>query len=82
MTTLPLQENNEGYMKNLRFLRNGYLDSTDKYATLDFPHPTEEKKQEWFAYRQALRDLTKIVVEQNVVLDEYLTNVTWPTPPS
>lgn len=82
MTTLPPQEDNEGYLSNLRFLRNMYLDSTDKYVVVDYPHATEEKKQEWFAYRKALRDLPKTVMEQNVVLDDYLTNVTWPTPPS
>jgi hypothetical protein len=42
---------------------------------------TEEKKQEWFTYRQALRDLTTTVIEQNIILDADLTNVEWPIPP-
>ena len=79
---LTEEQYNEGCLQNLRIVRNQILNSTDKYATLDFPHSTEEKKQEWFTYRQALRDLTTTVVEQNVVLDPDLTNVTWPTPPS
>ena len=82
MSTLTPEQYNEGCLQNLRIVRNQILNSTDKYATLDFPHSTEEKKQEWFTYRQALRDLTTTVVEQNVVLEPDLTNVTWPTPPS
>ena len=82
MSTLTEEQIKEKCLNNLRIIRNGILNSTDKYATLDFPHSTEEKKQEWFTYRQALRDLTTTVIEQNVVLDADLTNVTWPTPPS
>jgi len=82
MSTLTEEQIKEKCLNNLRIIRNGILNSTDKYATLDFPHPTEEKKQEWFVYRQALRDLTITVVEQNVVLDADLTNVVFPTPPS
>ena len=82
MSTLTPEQYNEGCLQNLRIVRNQILNFTDKYATLDFPHSTEEKKQEWFTYRQALRDLTTTVVEQKLVLDPDLTNVTWPTPPS
>lgn len=82
MSTLTEEEIKQRCLGNLRIIRNQILNTTDKYATLDFPHPTEEKKQEWFSYRQALRDLTTTVVEQNVVLDADLTNVVFPTPPS
>ena len=82
MSTLTEEQIKQKCLGNLRIIRNQMLSSTDKYATLDFPHPTEEKKQEWFAYRQSLRDITTTVVEQNVVLDAYLTNVVFPTPPS
>tara|TARA_Y100000389_G_scaffold72441_1_gene69214 strand:- start:268 stop:516 length:249 start_codon:yes stop_codon:yes gene_type:complete len=82
MTSLTDDEIKQLCLRNLRILRNNRLKATDKYATLDFPHQNEEKKQEWFVYRQALRDLTTNVVEQNVVLDADLTNITWPTPPS
>ena len=43
--------------KDLRKTRNELLDKTDRYATIDYPHATEEVKQAWLDYRQALRDL-------------------------
>ena len=74
---------NEVPMKQLREERNIKLLETDKYTSIpDWPHASEEVKQAWVTYRQALRDLPATVVEQNVVLDPDLTNVTWPTPPS
>lgn len=45
------------YVNKLRSKRNLFLDETDKYMTIDFPHATPEKKQKWLDYRQALRDL-------------------------
>ena len=73
----------EATMKRLREERNIKLLETDKYTSIpDWPHASEEVKQAWVTYRQALRDLPATVVEQNVVLDPDLTNVTWPTPPS
>jgi hypothetical protein len=41
----------------LRRKRNTFLDESDKYVTVDFPHPTPEARQAWLDYRQALRDL-------------------------
>ena len=82
MSTLTEEEIKQKCLGNLRIIRNSLLNKTDKYATLDFPHPTEAKKQEWFAYRTALRNLPITVVAQNIVLDSDLTNVVWPTPPS
>ena len=55
------------------------LHTSDKYVTVDYPHVSEEKKQEWFVYRKALRDLPATIVEQNIVLDVDLTNVVFPT---
>lgn len=81
MSTLTEEQIKEKCLNNLRIIRNNILNSTDKYVTPDFPHSTEEKKQEWFIYRQALRDLTTTVIQQNIVLDADLTNVEWPTPP-
>jgi DNA phosphorothioation-dependent restriction protein DptG len=68
-------------MKKLRHERNIKLLETDKYSINDWPHASEEVKQAWVTYRQALRDLPSISTPQ---LDENgnLTNVTWPTPPS
>ena len=48
---------NEIYSKALRRKRDSILDKTDKYTVPDYPHPTEEVKQAWLDYRQALRDL-------------------------
>jgi hypothetical protein len=44
-------------LRELRTKRNAVLEQTDRYATIDYPHPTEEVKQAWLDYRQALRDL-------------------------
>ena len=67
--------------KLLRKQRNEKMLKTDFYFANDFPHKTDEKRQEWLAYRQALRDLPNNQIPQ---LDSYgmLTNITWPTKPS
>ena len=73
---------NEAPMKQLREERNKNLLETDKFKSIpDWPHPTEEVKQDWLTYRQELRDLPANATPQ---LDDngFLTNVTWPTPPS
>ena len=54
---------------------------TDKYGLADYPFSSDEKKQEWLAYRQALRDLPSNQTPQ-IDSDGNLTNVTWPTEPS
>jgi len=41
----------------IRNERNKRLRDTDKYTIPDWPHPTEDVKQAWLDYRQALRDL-------------------------
>jgi len=43
--------------KELREERNKRIAQTDYLATIDYPHATEEAKQAWLDYRQALRDL-------------------------
>lgn len=72
---------NELPMKKLRHERNIKLLGTDKYSITDWPHPSEEVKQAWITYRQELRNLPTTASPQ---LDSngFLTNVTWPTPPS
>ena len=66
---------------HLRQLRNFKLKETDVYSLPDYPHPNETTKQDWLTYRQQLRDLP---VNSSPQLDDdgFLTNVTWPTPPS
>ena len=69
-------------MKILREKRNIKLNDTDKYTSIpDWPHTTEEIKQSWLDYRQALRNLPSTASPQ---LDDNgeLNNVNWPTPPS
>ena len=45
---------------DIRRFRNEILKSTDKYIVADYPHPTEEARQAWLDYRQALRDLPSV----------------------
>ena len=68
-------------MEKLREERDKKLFDTDYRIVADFPYPSEEVKQAWITYRQALRDLP---ANSTPSLDENgnLTNVTWPIPPS
>lgn len=82
--TIPTQQECEEYwtttlqhkitLKSLRHKRNTLLDQSDKYVTVDFPHATPEKKQEWLDYRQALRDLPSTTEDP--------ANPVWPPVPS
>ena len=58
---------------NMRRKRNDLLSKTDKYTLPDWPHPSEEVKQAWLDYRQALRDLPANTTDPE--------NPIWPTPP-
>ncbi len=69
--TMTLQ--NELTLKRLRRERDDLLAKTDYVATIDYPHPTPEKKQEWLDYRQALRDLPSNTEDP--------ANPVWPVPP-
>ena len=72
---------NEAPMKKLRHERNIKLLETDKYSINDWPHASEEVKQSWVTYRQALRDLPANA-EPSLNENGELINITWPTPPS
>ena len=61
-------------LKELRQERNRRLAQTDYLFTSDFPHATPEKKQEWFEYRQALRDLPTATEDP--------VNPVWPVAPT
>ena len=58
---------------DIRRFRDEILKSTDKYIVADYPHPTEEAKQAWLDYRQALRDLPANTTDPE--------NPVWPTAP-
>jgi hypothetical protein len=60
--------------KELREERNRRITRTDYLATIDYPHPTEEVKQAWFDYRQALRDLPANTTDPE--------NPVWPEAPN
>jgi|TARA_R110000823_G_scaffold314237_2_gene443039 hypothetical protein len=68
------QIKNEKYMETIRFIRNNFLEQTDKYTTGDYPHPTPEVKQAWIDYRVSLRNFPTVV--------EDIVNPVWPVPPS
>ena len=53
--------NGERPLKQLRKKRNQVLEQTDRYATIDYPHATDEEKQRWLDHRQTLRDLPELV---------------------
>lgn len=56
---------------NLRAQRNQLLLDSDKYVLPDYPHKTEEQRQAWLDYRQALRDITtNLDSPYNVVFPE------------
>ena len=66
------QLSKEDLSENIKDLRAGLLNKTDKYMTLDFPLSDEDTgkvKQ----FRQQLRDITKQT--------GFPYNVKWPTPP-
>tara|TARA_B100001173_G_scaffold305103_1_gene310072 strand:+ start:288 stop:695 length:408 start_codon:yes stop_codon:yes gene_type:complete len=65
----------------LRKKRNKLLVESDYLAMPDYPHPNETTKQALLTYRQQLRDLPQTSTAQ-LDINENLTNVTWPTPPS
>jgi hypothetical protein len=73
-------ENNTINLKNYKLLnkirekRSKLLERTDKYVNSDYPHPTEEAKQAWLDYRQALRDLPTNTTDPE--------NPIWPVAPS
>jgi hypothetical protein len=60
-------------MKILRRDRDLLLKNTDIYGLSDFKFKSEEAKQAWLDYRQALRDLPANTTDPE--------NPVWPTPP-
>lgn len=69
------QELIDGFpMQKFRETRNRLLDQTDKYSANDYPHKTDEIRQAWLDYRQALRDLPANTEDPE--------NPVWPVAPS
>ena len=65
---------NEVYFIHLRKERNDRIAKTDYLFTSDYPHASEEAKQAWLDYSQALRDLPANTADPK--------NPDWPTPPT
>jgi hypothetical protein len=61
-------------MKLIREQRDTLLKKTDVYSLPDFPHVSQEMRQAWLDYRQALRDLPTNTEDPE--------NPNWPTPPN
>lgn len=75
-------EENERW-KLLRELRDKLLSETDYLMNTDYPHKTEEVKQHWKDYRQALRDLpenSNPMLNENGDLD--MNSFVLPSPPN
>lgn len=51
----------EHYSSEFRSYRNSYLDKTDKYATVDYPHINLTEQQKWLDHRQEIRDLPALI---------------------
>ena len=63
--------------------RNKILNETDYITNNDYPNKSEEVKQAWLTYRQALRDLPANSPDASFDLNTgKLIGVTWPVPPS
>ena len=59
--------------KALRRKRDRLIRESDPYSLPDFPHASEEVRQAWLTYRQALRDLPSTTEDPS--------NPTWPEAP-
>ena len=57
------EEMKDEYELNLfRVERDALLKESDLYVLPDFPHKTEEIKEKWITYREALRNSTKDLI--------------------
>ena len=72
-------------LKPLRYLRDERdrkLQQSDCYAFPDFPHPSEDARQAWLDYRQALRDLPANSPDATIDPESgALIGVDWPDEP-
>lgn len=74
---------NEKPLRLLRIERNKLLMESDKYMLIDWPHPTEEIKQQWLTYRQQLRDLPSVSTPKlNDIGELDMSSIEWPIKPN
>ena len=58
------------------------LGPTDIYGLSDYPFKSDENKQAWITYRQALRDITTQYPNPEVDENDNLIGIVWPVPPA
>ena len=66
-TVIENHNPNKVTLEEITARRNTLLQESDWTQLPDAPL-TEEKKQEWVVYRQALRDITEVVIDFNNVV--------------
>jgi ABC-type enterochelin transport system ATPase subunit len=66
----------------LRNERNTRLTDSDLFGLADYPFSSDVVKQEWFTYRQALRDITTTYPNPVTDDDDNLIGITWPSKPT
>ena len=66
----------------LRNERNKRLTDSDMFGLADYPFSSDVVKQEWFTYRQALRDITTTYPNPVTDDDDNLIGITWPSKPT
>ena len=69
--------------ETLRRQRDEKLKNTDHYGLSDFPFASEDQRQAWLDYRQALRDLPANSPDATIDPESgSLVGVVWPNEPS
>jgi hypothetical protein len=74
-----VQKYNMGILKRVRLQKLG---PTDIYGLSDYPFSSEENKQAWQVYRQALRDITTQYPNPEVDENDNLIGIVWPVKPT
>ena len=70
-----------GFWDCMRRHRNKLLDESDKYVTPDYHHSSDEEKQKWIKYRNALRDITSSI-SNKLAFEGDLGKIAWPVHPN
>jgi hypothetical protein len=74
-----VQKYNLGVLRQQRTIR---LMATDMYGLADYPFKSDESKEAWFTYRQALRNITNQYPNPEVDADDNLIGIAWPVKPT
>ena len=69
-----------GFWCMLRDHRNNLLDESDKYVTSDYNHLSDEEKQKWIKYRNALRDMPSYISNE-IAIKGGIHKIAWPIRP-